>query len=115
MLIDTWLNQIAMSLQNNMWIAPLLALMAGILTSFTPCSLSNIPLIVGYVGSAEEKNTKKAFCYSVTFALGTAVTFVTLGVIASSAGKLLGTSSKLWYFVLGVLMVLMALQTWEIF
>lgn len=115
MMIDTWLNQIAMSLQDNMWIAPLLALMAGILTSFTPCSLSNIPLIVGYVGSAEEKNTKKAFCYSVTFALGTAVTFVALGVIATSAGKLLGTSSKLWYFVLGVLMVLMALQTWEIF
>ena len=60
-MIDTWLNQIAMSLQDNMWIAPLLALMAGILTSFTPCSLSNIPLIVGYVGSAEEKIQKKPF------------------------------------------------------
>ena len=84
-MIDTWLNQIAISIQNNMWLAPLLALLAGILISFTPCSLSNIPLIIGYVGSAEEKNIKKAFRYSVIFALGTAVTFVSLGLIATSA------------------------------
>lgn len=112
---DTWLDQIAMSIQNNIWIAPLLALLAGVLTSFTPCSLSNIPLIIGYVGSVEEKNTKKAFGYSVIFALGTAVTFISMGLIATSAGKLLGNSSKVWYFLLGVLMMLMALQTWEIF
>lgn len=114
-MVDTWLEQIAMSIQNNMWIAPLLALLAGILTSFTPCSLSNIPLIIGYVGSVEEKNTKKAFRYSVIFALGTAVTFISLGLIATSAGKLLGNSSKIRYLVLGVLMMLMALQTWEIY
>lgn len=27
----------------------------------------------------------------------------------------MGNSSQIWYLVLGVLMVLMALQTWEIF
>lgn len=114
-MVDTWLNQIAQSIQSNMWIAPLLALLAGVLTSFTPCSLSNIPLIIGYVGGVGEKNTKKAFRYSVIFALGTAVTFITLGLIATSAGKLMGNSSQIWYLMLGVLMVLMALQTWEIF
>lgn len=114
-MVDTWLNQIAQSIQSNMWIAPLLALLAGVLTSFTPCALSNIPLIIGCVGGVGEKNTKKAFRYSVIFALGTAVTFITLGLIATSAGKLMGNSSQIWYLVLGVLMVLMALQTWEIF
>lgn len=114
-MVDTWLNQIAQSIQSNMWIAPLLALLAGVLTSFTPCALSNIPLIIGYVGGVGEKNTKKAFRYSVIFALGTAVTFITLGLIATSAGRLMGNSSQIWYLVLGVLMVLMALQTWEIF
>lgn len=43
------------------------------------------------------------------------MTFVTLGIIATSADKLMGTSSPVWYMILGVLMVLMALQTWEIF
>lgn len=114
-MIDGWLLQIAEIIGNNMWLAPLLALLAGILTSVTPCSLSSVPLIIGYVGGIGEKNTKKAFAYSAVFSLGTAVTFVTLGIIATSAGKLMGTSSPLWYIILGVLMVLMALQTWEIF
>lgn len=114
-MVDIWLNQIAESIQSNMWFAPFLALLAGVLTSFTPCSLSNIPLIIGYVGGVGENNTKKAFGYSVVFAFGTAVTFITLGLIATSAGKLIGTSSQIWYLLLGILMVLMALQTWEIF
>lgn len=112
-MINGWLDQIAEVIGNNIWLAPILALVAGILTSFTPCSLSSIPLIIGYVGGTGEKNAKKAL--SLTFALDTAIMFVTLGIIATSAGKLMGTSSKFWYLILGVLMILISLQTWEIF
>ncbi len=114
-MINDWLTQIAEIIRTQMWLAPLLALLAGILTSVTPCSLSSVPLIIGYVGGTGETNSKKAFAYSAVFSAGTAITFVTLGIIATSAGKLMGTSSPIWYMALGVLMVLMALQTWEIF
>lgn len=114
-MIDAWLNEIAKLISNHFWIAPILALLAGVLTSFTPCSLSNVPLIIGYVGGMKEKNAKNGFKYSVIFSLGTAITFVALGVIATSAGRMLGTSSSLWYLILGVLMVLMALQTWDVY
>ena len=97
------------------WLAPLLALVAGILTSFTPCSLSSIPLVIGYVGGVGQRDTKRALWLSVTFAAGAAVTFTALGVIASLAGRLMGTSASWWYIILGVLMILMALQTWGIF
>jgi cytochrome c-type biogenesis protein len=113
--MDAWLNQIAQAITENFWIAPALALLAGVLTSFTPCSLSSVPLVVGYVGGVGEKDTKRAFLYSLFFAFGTAITFITLGVIASSAGKLMGVSSSVWYLILGILMVLMAMQTWGIF
>lgn len=114
-MVDAWLNQIADLIGRNVWLAPALALIAGVLTSITPCALSSVPLIVGYVGGVGERNTKKAFAYSAVFSVGTAVTFVTLGIIATSAGRLMGTSSPVWYMILGVLMVLMALQTWGIF
>lgn len=97
------------------WIAPILALFAGILTSFTPCSLSSIPLVIGYVGGTGQRDTKRAFWLSTTFAGGAAVTFTVLGVVASLAGRLLGTSASWWYLILGILMILMALQTWGIF
>ncbi len=97
------------------WLAPLIALAAGVLTSFTPCALSGIPLVVGYVGGTGRRDTGRAFRLSVTFAAGAAVTFTALGVIASLAGRLIGTSASWWFIILGILMVLMALQTWGIF
>ncbi|MFB0921220.1 MAG: cytochrome c biogenesis protein CcdA [Oscillospiraceae bacterium] len=99
----------------TVWLAPILALVAGILASFTPCALSSIPLVIGYVGGTGQKDTKKALRLSLVFALGSAVTFTALGVIASSAGRLMGTSASWWYILLGVLMILMALQTWGVF
>ena len=100
---------------NSGWLAPILALFAGILASFLPCSISSIPLVIGYVGGTHQRDTRTAFRLSVTFAAGSAVTFTALGVIASLAGRLIGVSASWWYIVLGVLMVLMALQTWGIF
>ncbi len=113
-MIDIWLQSLGDAIAANAWLAPLLALLAGVLTSVTPCALSSIPLVIGYVGGTT-KDTKKAFFLSVVFAIGSAVTFTALGVTASLAGNLIGNSSSWWYLVLGVLMVLMALQTWELF
>ncbi|MFA6846397.1 MAG: cytochrome c biogenesis protein CcdA [Sphaerochaetaceae bacterium] len=109
------LESLSTIILNNTWLAPLMALFAGVLTSFSPCSLSSIPLVIGYVGGTGQADTKKALRLSLVFALGSAVTFTFLGVVASFAGRLIGTSAKWWYILLGVLMLLMALQTWGIF
>lgn len=113
--MNEFLENLATLITQNGWIGPLLALAGGIFTSFTPCSLSAIPLVIGYVGGTSQRDTKKAFLLSAAFAGGTAVTFTTLGVMASIAGRLVGTSASWWYLILGGLMVLMALQTWGIF
>lgn len=109
------LESISEIISKSGWLAPILALLAGILTSFTPCSLSSIPLIIGYVGGTGQRDTKRALYLSITFAAGAAITFTAFGVAASLAGRLIGTSASWWYIILGILMILMALQTWGIF
>jgi cytochrome c biogenesis protein CcdA len=109
------LDGLANLIERSGYIAPLLALIAGALTSFTPCSLSSFPLIVGFGGGTGQGITRRAFRLSLPFALGSAVTFTALGVIASLAGRLIGTSASWCTSRCGVLMVLMALQTWEVF
>lgn len=109
------LEHISILITETAWFAPILALIAGILASFTPCSLSSIPLVIGYVGGTGQKDTKTALRLSLVFVLGSAVTFTVLGVIASMAGHLIGNSGSWWYILLGALMVLMALQTWGVF
>lgn len=114
-MINKWLDTLAVLISDNLWFAPIMALAAGVLTSATPCALSSVPLIIGYVGGAGNDDPKRAFRLSLTFAVGMAVTFTILGTIASLAGKLMGTFGRWWYLVLGILMVLMALQTWGVF
>ena len=113
--ISQWLESISITISENIWLAPFLALFAGIITSITPCALTSVPLVIGYVGGRGESDTKKAFWLSVIFSLGMAVTFTILGAVASLLGRLLQGTGSWWYILLGVLMLLMALQVWEIF
>lgn len=113
-MIDTWLDILGEMITDNTWIAPMLALAAGILTSFTPCSLSSVPLVIGYVGGYVGGDTKRAFRYSLAFCGGMAITFTVLGTLASLFGKLLRGTGSWWYILLGALMALMALQMWDI-
>lgn len=114
-MINEWLNTLSKLISDSFYLAPFVALMAGVLTSITPCALSSVPLVIGYVGGTGNNDTKRAFKLSIVFAMGMAVTFTILGTIASTLGRLMGTSSSLWYIALGVLMVLMALQMWEVY
>lgn len=114
-MIDEWLKSISVIITESTWIAPIFALIAGFLTSFTPCALSSVPLIVSYVGGKGERTTKKAFQLSLTFAIGSGITFTIFGAIATIAGKMIGIQTTWWYIILGILMMLMALQIWEVY
>ncbi|NLX85227.1 MAG: cytochrome c biogenesis protein CcdA [Synergistaceae bacterium] len=109
------LQSISLLIENNVWLAPFLAFAAGALTSLTPCSLSSVPLVIGYVGGAAGSDTRKAFRLSLVFVLGSALTFTALGTAASTVGMFFMGAASWWYLILGSLMVLMALQTWGIF
>jgi len=111
-MIDAALDFLSTTIRDNLWAGPGLAFAAGILTALTPCSLSTVPLVIGYVGSMSGGNTRKAFRLSLTFAGGMAITFTVLGTLAALLGQLLNAAGGWWYGLLGILMVLMALQTW---
>jgi cytochrome c-type biogenesis protein len=114
-MIEQWLEILSELIAKSYWIAPSLAVLAGMLTSITPCALSSVPLVIGYVGGIGNDNPKRSFRLSLTFALGMAITYTALGVIASLLGTLIGAADGWWYIALGILMVLMALQILEIY
>lgn len=113
-MFEEFSHNIINMIEGNLWIGPILALIAGLCTSLTPCGLSNIPLITGLVAAGDrEGDTKRSLLMSLLFAVGAACTFVILGVLAAEAGIALG-HSEILHFVLGILMLLMALQMWGI-
>jgi cytochrome c biogenesis protein CcdA len=68
--------------------------------------------VIAYVSGTGGKDTKKAFLLSAVFSAGMAVTFTILGSAASILCRLMQGIGSWWYILLGVLMVLMALQIW---
>lgn len=103
------LDALAEIMRNNLWAAPLLSLLAGIVTSFTPCSLATVPMLLACVG-ASKAGPKKAFRLSLTMALGMAVTFGIFGSVASVIGHYMHEAGHWWTILMGILMLLMSLQ-----
>ena len=92
----------------------LIVFAGGLLSSFLPCSLSSLPLVISYV-SAGKRDTKSSFRLSLVFALGLTLTFTFLSVLALALGELIGNAGRLWYLILALLMLLMGLQMLGIF
>lgn len=64
---------------------------AGLLTSFSPCSLGLLPLTVSYISTAAgEREDKTTLLPTLAFAAGLAVVFTGLGLSASLLGGLFG-------------------------
>jgi cytochrome c-type biogenesis protein len=65
-------------------------LLAGLLTSLTPCMLSMLPITVGYIGGYEASTRLQAAIQSLWFALGLATTLALLGIVAAGVGQVYG-------------------------
>ena len=85
--------------------APLVALGAaavwGVLSVvLSPCHLSSIPLIVGFISGQGRVTTRQAFGIASLFALGMLVTIAAIGAVTAAAGRMMGDVGR-WgnYFV----------------
>lgn len=88
----------------------LLVFAGGVLASIGPCNVAMIPLIVGYVGGSQYLSRRRSFQISLSFAVGLAVTFMLLGVIAALVGGLLGGSTRIGYYLVALVCFVIGLQ-----
>jgi cytochrome c-type biogenesis protein len=63
----------------------------GVLSiALSPCHLTSIPLIIGFVDSTEVKTKGRRFVLSILFSAGMLVSIAIIGGITASAGRIVG-------------------------
>ncbi len=88
----------------------ILVFLGGIATSLGPCNIATIPLIVGYVGGSHDLSRNRSFVLSLAFAVGLALTFMFLGVIAALIGGLIGANTRWWYYLVAAVCLVLGLK-----
>jgi len=93
--------------------------LAGVVTSVTPCVYPMIPITIGILGGAgaENRSRRRTVAYVLLYALGLALVYASLGLLAGLSGTLFGTvSANRWaYLGMGSLLLLAALAMLDVF
>jgi thiol:disulfide interchange protein DsbD len=92
---------------------------AGLLTSVTPCIYPMIPITLGILGGsgAEHRSRSRTIQFTLLYALGLALTYASLGLLAGLTGTLFGAiSSNRWsYLIMANLLGLFGLAMLDVF
>lgn len=89
--------------------------MWGILSILlSPCHLSSIPLIVGFIDQQGKISTRRAFTVSTLFSVGILVTIGLIGVITAAAGRMLGDVGTFGNYVVAVIFFLVGLHLLDV-
>lgn len=110
-----WFNQVVPNFLTSFSLyGYILVFIAGIITSITPCNVSMIPIIIGHVGGMEAGKTK-GFLLSLFFSLGTATTFMILGLIIAAIGGIFGVAQSVIYYFVAFICLLIGLNLMGVF
>ena len=97
------------------WIAVLASLGWGVLSIIlSPCHLSSIPLIVGFISSQGKISIGRTFYISLIFAVGILITIAAIGIITASLGRLMGDLGSFGNYFVAVIFFIVGLYLLDI-
>ena len=94
------------------------AFIAGLLLTFTPCVLPMIPILSSIIiGQGEALSTQKAVILSLSYVLGTALSYTLMGALAGATGEQLQAYfQNIWVVgTMSLIFLLMALSMFGLF
>jgi len=97
-------------LDGNLLVASIVALIAGLISFFSPCVLPLVPGYLSYAaGMTEVRSKSRVALGSILFVLGFSILFISYGALFGSLGSTISTNSRWLTTLLGALTVVMGI------
>ncbi|MEK6646369.1 MAG: cytochrome c biogenesis protein CcdA [Candidatus Firestonebacteria bacterium] len=114
-MIRTIFEWLSYSLQSSALIAVFASFIWGILSILlSPCHLSSIPLIVGFIDGQGKVSVKRAFFLATLFSLGILITIAIIGIITGLMGRMLGDIGSYGNYIVAIILIIVGLYFLEI-
>ncbi len=114
-MIENIFNTLSQALYGTPLIALLTAFAWGILSILlSPCHLSSIPLIIGFINGQGNVTTRRAFWLSLLFSTGILITIALIGVITGLLGRMLGDVGRFGNYFVAVIFFLVGLYLLDV-
>ncbi|MEI6847070.1 MAG: cytochrome c biogenesis protein CcdA [Chlorobiaceae bacterium] len=114
-MLDSLFAGLTMALSQSYLVALAASFTWGILSVLlSPCHLSGIPLVIGYISSNGRIKAQRTLFLSLLFAAGSLFTITVLGIITASMGRMLGDTGKVGSYVIAGVFIMMGLYLLEI-
>ena len=107
-----WLSRALEASTGLVLVASFIWGLASILLS--PCHLSSVPLIVGYIDGQGRVETRRAFVLSLLFSLGVLITIAVVGLVTGLLGRMLGDIGRFGNAAVAAVFVIVGLYLLEI-
>ena len=114
-MIDSLFSHLNGLMAGGFHLALLASLLWGILSILlSPCHLSSIPLIIGYITGRESATTRQSFLLALVFALGILVTIALVGAVTASLGRLIGDVGVWGNILVAAIFIVMGLYLLDV-
>ena len=80
--------------------------LGGLISSISPCSLSMLPLSIGYIGGFSEEKPLKTLVQMIFFVIGTGIVFSIIGAICAVTGKMFVGNPYFALIVASIIMIM---------
>jgi cytochrome c-type biogenesis protein len=113
--VDTLLTSLTEALYGSFSLALLASFAWGILSILlSPCHLSSIPLIIGFLTAQREKKTRRGILLAFIFAVGIFLTIAIIGMITAAMGRIMGDIGQYGKYIIAVVFVFVGLFLMDI-
>lgn len=103
------------AMMGAVWLSVLAAFTWGVLSILlSPCHLSSIPLVVGFISSQGKISIGRTFNISLIFSVGILITIALIGIITASLGRLMGDIGSVGNYLVASIFFLVGLYLLDI-